>query len=267
MAEKSLDAQFLTVIRDGLNCSPFEAQAVLEAVKEVYFPYLDEAVTMAPPGKIALMAVCADEPAGKPIVSCQKRAVCLTVHRGPEDDCILREQGADAFRPARIPDLLQEALSQGALLTREDLAFRIFWVSTRTISRDLAFLRQSEPERPLPLRGTVHDLGPVLSHRTEIVRLALAGHTMSEICTRSYHSPTAVANYLAVFARCAQLVEQGMADSQIAFLLRRGPSLIRQYRALVVQAAEDPNQQAHLAEFHRLGRRTSTDAQKGGTGR
>lgn len=38
-----------------------------------------------------------------------------------------------AFRQARIVDLCQEAMSQGALLTREDLAYRIFFVSTRSV--------------------------------------------------------------------------------------------------------------------------------------
>ena len=60
---KTLDARFLAEIRTGLNCSPFEAEAVLEVVKEVYFPFLDEGSVKAPPGKVTLIAVSADEPA------------------------------------------------------------------------------------------------------------------------------------------------------------------------------------------------------------
>jgi hypothetical protein len=33
---KTLDAQFKATIRDGLSCSPFEAEAVLQVVQEVY---------------------------------------------------------------------------------------------------------------------------------------------------------------------------------------------------------------------------------------
>jgi hypothetical protein len=40
---KTLDAQFCTEIVHGLNCSPFEAQAVLEVVKEIYFSPTDKA--------------------------------------------------------------------------------------------------------------------------------------------------------------------------------------------------------------------------------
>ena len=45
---KSLDAQFKTDIAEGLNCSPFETEAVLEVVKEVYFPFLDGASPWCP---------------------------------------------------------------------------------------------------------------------------------------------------------------------------------------------------------------------------
>jgi hypothetical protein len=77
-----LEARFRTIVEQGLNCSPFEAEAVLEVVKEVYFPFLEQATGSAPPGKITLVVVCADEPAGKPIADCAKRTVCLTIHRG-----------------------------------------------------------------------------------------------------------------------------------------------------------------------------------------
>jgi len=123
---KILDAKFLQEIQHGLNCSPFEAEAVLEVVKEVYFPSLDEQSIKAPPGKVTLIAVSAEEPAGKPVADCEKQNVCLTIHRGPEDDRILQEKGPAGFRQARIPEICQEALSQGALLTREDLAFRVY---------------------------------------------------------------------------------------------------------------------------------------------
>ena len=154
---KTLDAKFLQEIQQGLNCSPFEAEAVLQVVKEVYFPYVDQETPIPPPGKITLMAVNADEPAGKPVADCQKQTVCLTLQRGQPDDRKFYEQGPAAFRQARIPELCQEALSQGALLTCEDLAYRIFFVSPCTITRDLNILRKADPAVAIPLRSTVHD--------------------------------------------------------------------------------------------------------------
>ena len=253
LESKTLDAQFRTVVQEGLGCSPFEAEAVLEAVKEVYAPYLNGSGGSSPPGTITLVVVDADEPAGKPVAECEKRTIRLTVHRGAEDDRCLREQGADAFRRSRIPDLCQEALSQGALLTREDLAYRIFFVSPRTISRDLQALRDKDSMVPIPLRSTVHDIGPVLTHRVQIVRLALEGKTTSQICQIMRHSPPAVANYVSTFMRCAQLAHRDMQAGQIAFLLRRGRGLIERYLELLKECTQDKNYAYHLQELLRIG--------------
>lgn len=251
---KTLDARFKQEVQHGLNCSPFEAEALVGVVKEVYLPFIDRASPAGPPGKLTLVAVSADEPAGKPVADCEKRTVCLTVHAGREDDQLLFQGGAEAFRQAKIPPLCQEALSQGAVLTREDLAYRIFFVSPRTISRDLAALRKGHPAVPIPLRSTVHDLGPVLTHRVQIVRLALQGKTTTQICNLMRHSPPAVANYLSTFARCAQLSRQGLQPSQIAFLLRRGEGLVKRYLELMSECDKHKNMSYHLDELLRLGR-------------
>jgi DNA-binding CsgD family transcriptional regulator len=149
--------------------------------------------------------------------------------------------------------LCQQALSQGALLTREDLAFRVFFVGLRTISRDLAWLRAHD-DRPLPLRSTVQDIGPVLSHRVEVVELALAGKTTSEICRALRHSPEAVSNYLGTFVRCAQLEREGLDAGQIAFLLKRGRGLIERYLELVRGCAQQKLWSAQLRRMLELGR-------------
>lgn len=263
LESKTLEARFLSEVQEGLDLSPFAAKAVLDVVKEVYFPFREAQGTQPTPGKITLVAVDAEEPAGKPIASCQKVTLSLTVHRGAEDDRLLQQQGPEALRRARLPDLCQEALSQGGLLTAEDLAYRIFFVTPRTISRDLKALRQGEPPHPLlPMRSTLHDMGPVLTHRTEIVRLALQGKTTSEICSIMRHSPAAVANYLSTFVRCAQLARRGLEAGQIAFILRRGPSLVRRYLELFTDCEKDRNLAYHLEELLRLG--TASRGGKGG---
>ena len=253
LTSKTLDARFVTEIQHGLGCSPFEGDAVLQVVKEIYFPFLDEANCQAPPGKVTLIAVASDEPAGKPIADCQKQTVCLTLHRGQEDDRLISQQGPAAFRQARLLDLCQQALSQGALLTAEDLAYRIFFVTPRTISRDLIIVRKAHPNVLIPMRSTLHDIGPVLTHRTQIVRLALQGKTTTQICRIMHHSPEAVANYLSTFARCAQLARKRLQTGQIAFLLRRGPALIRSYLELLAECRRDRNMKYHLDELLRLG--------------
>jgi hypothetical protein len=52
---KSLNAQFCSEIQQGLNCSPFEANCVLEVLKEIYAPFLAETSVNAPPGRMTLV--------------------------------------------------------------------------------------------------------------------------------------------------------------------------------------------------------------------
>ena len=254
LQSKTLKNQFQTEICTGLNCSPFEADAVYEVVEEVFFPTLDQHQPLMPPGRISLVLVDADEPAGKSVADCQKRNVCLHLHRGAHDDQIICKSSPGAFRRDRIPDLCQQALSQGGLLTCEDLAFRVFFVSTRTITRDLNEIRRTLPETIVPLRGTKHDIGPVLTHRVQIVRLALEGKTTSEICRILHHSELAIANYLGTFARVAQLYrEHQMQAGQIAFLLDRGAGLVSKYIDLILECQKDMNYAYHLEEMMRKG--------------
>lgn len=261
---KTLDAQLRQVLVSGLNCSPFEADAVIAAAQEVYFPFFDVAgEPRARPGYVSLVAVAADEPAGKAVIDCGKQSVSLQLHRGAADDQLLAREGPRGFRRQRIPELCQQALSQGVLLTREDLAYRIFFVGLRTISRDLAWLRANDV-RPLPLRSTVQDIGPVLRHRVEVVRLALEGKTTTQICDILRHSPEAVANYLGTFTRCAQLSRQGFEAGQIAFVLRRGRGLIERYLELLAQSGKDKLWNYHLEELLAVGRASGEKKLPGG---
>jgi hypothetical protein len=157
-----------------------------------------------------------------------------------------REAKEDALCSESYPDV-------EALLPREDLAYRIFFISPRTISRDLAALREKDSTVPLPLRGTVHDIGPALTRRIQIVRLALEGKTMTQICQIMRHSPAAVANYVSTFTRCAQLAKRDMQVGQIAFLLRRGRGLIGRYLELLQECEQDKNYAYHLEELLRIG--------------
>jgi Protein of unknown function (DUF1670) len=250
---KTLDARFISEIEEGLDCSPFVSKAILGVVKEVYFPFISAESGEPAPGKITLIAVAADEPAGKPIADCKKQSVCLTLHRGNADDLAFHHGGPAAFRQSRILEICQQALSQGALLTAEDLAYRVFFVTPRTISRDLKAIRKAQPNVLIPMRSTLRDIGPVLTHRVQIVKLALQGKTTSQICQIMHHSPEAVANYLSTFTRCAQLATKKMDAGQIAFLLRRGPSLVQAYLDLLAECQRDRNMEYHLNELLRIG--------------
>jgi hypothetical protein len=51
--------------KQGLGCSLFEAQALTELIKEVYFPWLSQPEAVQA-GQLVLTAVSADEPGHRP---------------------------------------------------------------------------------------------------------------------------------------------------------------------------------------------------------
>ena len=163
--------------------------------REVYCPYLarPEAVQA---GQLALTAVSAEEPGHKPLARCKMVPVVLTLYAGQEDYEYRRAHGPDgvaALRRRQIARMAEEALDQGALLTAEDLAFRIFNCGLRTISRALRAL--AERGIVVPLRSQQKDAGRALSHRREAAPGSTSSATASPrsaraSTTRSPPSPT-----------------------------------------------------------------------------
>jgi hypothetical protein len=220
-------------VKEGMGCSQFEAQALTDLVKEVYFPWLAQPEAIQA-GQLAMTAVSADEPGHKPLSQCKMVPVVLTLYAGEEDHQYrLAQEGAQgtvALRRRQIVRMAQEALDQGALLTAEDFAFRIFNCGLRTISRDLKAL--AEESIVVPLRSQQKDTGRALTHRVQAVELYLKRYTFSQIRQRIRHSLSSIANYVVTFAVVVAHTADGHTVDEIAFLMQISPSLVRAYQAL-----------------------------------
>jgi hypothetical protein len=230
---KTLDQVFIMRGKEGLGCSQFEAEALTNLVKEVYFPWLSQPEAIQA-GQLAMTAVSTDEPGHKPLSKCKMVPVILTLYAGEEDHRYrLSRKGARgtvALRRRQIVRMAHEALDQGALLTAEDLAFRIFNCGLRTISRDLKAL--AHQGIVVPLRSQQKDVGRALSHRVQAVELYLKRYTYTQIRQRIYHSLPSIANYVVTFAVVVAHTRDGHSVDEIAFLMQISPALVRQYQEL-----------------------------------
>jgi predicted ArsR family transcriptional regulator len=156
------------------------------------------------------------------------------------------KQGITALRRQQLERMAQEALDQGALLTAEDLAFRIFNCGLRTISRDLQAL--AEEGIVVPLRSQQKDAGRALSHRVQAVELYLKRYTFTQIQKRIYHSLHSIANYVTSFTIVVAHTRDGHSVDEIAFLMQISPSLVRAYQGLYAQY-NTPEYQERLNEI------------------
>jgi len=76
---KTLDQVFIVRAKEGLGCPQFEAAALTDLVKEVYFPWLSQPEAIQA-GQLALTAVSADAPGHKPLSQCKMVPVILTLY-------------------------------------------------------------------------------------------------------------------------------------------------------------------------------------------
>jgi hypothetical protein len=203
------------------------------------------------PGQMCVLAVAADEPAGKPLAACRMKPIILTLHSA--EDVALRQrvtgrQVIPQLRRAKLQRLAAEALAQDTCLTVEDLANTIFNCGERTLEHDLRTLRQQGTS--VPLRGQQADIGRSVSHKVQAIELALQRKLPSEIARRLNHSLAAVERYLADFAAIAHLLAEGWPLETISFVRRVSLGLVREYEVLYQQASTTTQQQA-LADLIR----------------
>ncbi len=158
-------------------------------------------------GRLKISGVLASEPAGKSLKDCEHGECFVTYDAGGEDQEVRRRFGVTGLRRMKLLRIATEAHEQGIDLTQEDLAYRILNCGLKTIKRDIAYFRRQGLF--LPTRGQQKDIGPVLTHQVEAVRMAIEGRATWEIAKRILHPPRAIERYLATFARVVALADSG----------------------------------------------------------
>jgi hypothetical protein len=222
---KSIDGQFLRELENDFGLTPVVAHALLKRSQEMVggASFLSN---QAKVGQFRVLAVSADEPAGKPLSQCRMVDINLTLDSGKEDDENLRENGAVASRQAVFCRIADEAVEQGAYLTEEDAA-RILRCDVRTIKRDVRYFRKLGIF--VPLRGQMVNTGRGQTHKVAIIRWFVQGMTFSDIQMKVRHSINAISRYIDMFGRVVALDRRGITTPAIAQIVSISLPLAEQY--------------------------------------
>lgn len=232
LKQKNLDVKFVNLVKDGLNCSTFEANAILETVREVYDMFF-ETTGKLKLGQILFNVVSAEEPPGKSLSDCNIKTVTLTLDDSKKDIDIRAKKGVIGLRRHKIQRVCNEAFQQGGLLTVEDIANRLINCGERTIARDIKYFKDNGIV--LPLRSTIKDIGRTLSHRSLIVKEWLSGYEYSQIARKTNHSLGAVQNYVDKFKKVICLINDNYDTQTISFLVKLSTSLTEEYKNIYNQ--------------------------------
>ncbi|HEX7126780.1 MAG TPA: DUF1670 domain-containing protein [Thermodesulfobacteriota bacterium] len=213
-------------------------------------------------GRLKISGVLASEPAGKSLKDCEHGECFVTYDAGSEDQEVRRRFGVTGLRRMKLLRIATEAHEQGIDLTQEDLAYRILNCGLKTIKRDIAYFRKQGLF--LPTRGQQKDIGPVLTHQVEAVRMAIEGKPTWEIARRILHPPRAIERYLATFARVVALADGGAERRAAAASLGLSERLFSDFLALRDRYA-DTEHAGRMAEI--LAKRPEPEPAREETGR
>jgi hypothetical protein len=222
LLEKTPEQIFINSLRKEFELSPAESKGVLDLAKQCLFGQAPQVV-----GKIKY--ICASRKArhGKPLSEQEMLEVELTLDGGIEDLNVLKDQGPKALRQLKVLRLTEEAWEQSGSLTQEDLA-RILQVTSRTIREDINDLVRDG--NFVHTRGTDHDIGRSLTHKSRIVEMYLEGQTYDVIMRKSRHSAFSIKRYVLGFGRLLLLKSRGIEDpKQLSRLLGQSERLTLEY--------------------------------------
>lgn len=153
------------------------------------------------------------------------------------DHKLLGQQAAKrTFNQHRFARWCQEAYQQGGVLSLFDLSL----LSGLSEAQVGYLIRQYEQDQhlTLPLRGTVHDVGPSVSHKAEVIRRFLRGQSPAEIARDLNHTQPAVDTYIKDYEVTRKLVQK-FPLAEIPVLSRRSASLVKEHIKLIRQYEPD----------------------------
>jgi hypothetical protein len=215
----------------GFSSGRMVVPAIVDDILRLVAAYYGDA---RPPEQIVYTAAHAEATfrGGRRIADTPLQPVHLTMIA--DDDIANYAEGTALLLTARLVRWIYEAYDQGALLTTADLAL-LSGHSPRTVERHLC-RHELTTKTLLPLRGTIHDCSPKLTHKRQIIQRYLAGELPTEIARHTHHSIEAVERYLRDFELVRALADRFDAE-QISHLIGRGIRVIQQHLDLLNQTS------------------------------
>jgi hypothetical protein len=128
--------------------------------------------------------------------------------------------------------LFDETFRQGGVLTLADVAI-LTKSSPSTVSKHVRAY-EKETGKTVPRRGTIHDMGPTLTHKTLIIpKLFIEKKPFAQVCRETCHSPEAVLRYYTAFKSVLTCVVKDLSELEITIAAKMSPGLVRQYLKII----------------------------------
>lgn len=242
----------LFVTEFGYGSKVIFAEAMIERILEIIDIFTKPA-SLLEPGQMLWMAVANDGRKHAYKMMKEIPQVPVVLDLVTDDDIRALADGEDfiVVRRRRHTRLLDQTKGQGGAMAYTDL--NVITLSTESqVINDVARIQQAEG-RLLPHRGTIHDVGPTLSHKVQVARLLEDGYLEPEICKKlsPTHSLRSVQRYAQTYKNVTKLLERGLAPEEISGILSISKRLVGAYIEIVKEhhpeiVAGNPHSQGQM---------------------
>lgn len=214
----------------------FLVSKVQELVEEFYPPN-----THLRMGQVMWPAVDETETSsyGKSIENTRLKPVFLDLIHRDDIEALLNGEKAKLIRQRAVIRLFNQAKEQGGVLTSVDVA-TMTRLSPQTIS---IYVRDWEKSNKclVPRRGTIHDMGPSITHKRQICyKIIVEGKSVEQTARETRHSPEAITRYVKDYKRIHACLKAGLSPENTAFAVNVSKKLVYEYMALIKQNNLNP---------------------------
>lgn len=184
-------------------------------------------------GQTTWVSIAKDETAAYGKTIPKTRMVSTIVTLIAADEAATRRDGKHLrnIKIDAIARVCNEIDAQGGCVTAAELAI-MFKTTPTTVSKYIAAWQEMHGTL-LPRRGTIHDMGPTLTHKKEICRLLfIEGKTVAETCRTTKHSARAVDRYITNFRQVFTCKTKGLDLDETSRATKLSKRLVEEYYQL-----------------------------------
>ena len=214
-------------------------QVLVKSIIDMVNQFYPETAHMRP-GQVTWPTVHREEFStyGKSIKQTRLQTVVLDLVKSSDAQERAEGKKLKEMKMEAIARMCKQAYVQEGCLTNAELAI-LLKISPGTVSK---YIREWEMENRevLPRRGSIHDIGPTLTHKRIIIdKLFIEQKSVQQVSRETYHSLAAIQRYISTFKQVLLCRQKGMSTEETAYALGRSKRLMREYEIIIEEYKED----------------------------
>ncbi len=214
-------------------------QVLVQSIINMVMQFYPETSHMRP-GQTLWVTVNKDEKSsyGKSIKNTRLTPVILDLVQN--QDAFDRSKGKKLkeIKKEAVARLCKQSYEQGGCLTNAELAI-LLKISPSTVGKYISEW-ELKHQTVLPRRGSIHDIGPTLTHKKIIIqKLFIEQKTVQAVSRETYHSLAAIQRYISTFKQVLLCRRKQMSTDEISYALGRTKRLIKEYEVIIDEYKEN----------------------------